>query len=112
MCYNISAFIYPCLLILNYSSPYFSWRVSHENASDSDRLWYNLFMVMHFLFYMISKHPLKISANSCTEGGGNLVSSMCVVFESKQTLHVFGYEAEENYSNLAPDYKQRIGDSR
>eukprot|EP00105_Crassostrea_gigas_P004833 XP_011418178.1 PREDICTED: heat shock 70 kDa protein 12A [Crassostrea gigas] len=52
------------------------------------------------------KDPLKISANTWTAGVGNLVSlktSTCVLFDSTQTFHSFGYEAEEKYSNLALD---------
>lgn len=54
------------------------------------------------------KDPLKISTPSWTAGSGGLVSlktSTCVLFDSKQTFHSFGYEAEEKYSNLALDDK-------
>lgn len=56
--------------------------------------------------YDYKKDPLKISANTWTAGVGNLVSlktSTCVLFDSTQTFHSFGYEAEEKYSNLALD---------
>ncbi|XP_052696765.1 heat shock 70 kDa protein 12B-like [Crassostrea angulata] len=52
------------------------------------------------------KEPLKISAKTWTAGVGSLVSlktSTCVLFDSTQTFHSFGYEAEEKYSNLAID---------
>lgn len=53
-----------------------------------------------------NRDPLKISANTWTAGVGNLVSlktSTCVLFDSTQKFHSFGYEAEEKYSNLALD---------
>lgn len=52
------------------------------------------------------RDPLKISANTWTAGLGSLVSlktSTCVLFDSTQKFHSFGYEAEEKYSNLALD---------
>ncbi|XP_052674336.1 heat shock 70 kDa protein 12A-like [Crassostrea angulata] len=53
-----------------------------------------------------NRDPLKISANTWTAGVGNLVSlktSTCILFDSTQKFHSFGYEAEEKYSNLALD---------
>lgn len=50
------------------------------------------------------KDPLKISASTWSAGIGTLVSlktSTCVLFDSKQKFHSFGYKAEEKYSNLA-----------
>lgn len=52
------------------------------------------------------KDPLKISASTWSAGIGTLASlktSTCVLFDSKQKFHSFGYEAEEKYSNLALD---------
>uniref|UniRef100_K1RRW5 Heat shock 70 kDa protein 12B n=1 Tax=Magallana gigas TaxID=29159 RepID=K1RRW5_MAGGI len=60
------------------------------------------------LLHEYKKDPLKISTATWTAGSGGLVSlktSTCVLFDSKQTFHSFGYEAEEKYSNLALDEK-------
>nr|XP_034302783.1 heat shock 70 kDa protein 12A-like [Crassostrea gigas] len=50
------------------------------------------------------KDPMAISTNKWTAGSGGLVSiktPTCVLFDSTGKFHSFGYEAEENYSNLA-----------
>lgn len=60
------------------------------------------------LLHEYKKDPLKISTTSWTAGSGGLVSwktSTCVLFDSNQTFHSFGFEAEEKYSNLALDEK-------
>lgn len=52
------------------------------------------------------KDPLKISINSWTAGSGAVVSlktSTCVLFDPKGEFHSFGYDAEDNYSELALD---------
>lgn len=54
------------------------------------------------------KDPSKISANTWPAGVASLVSlktSTCVLFDSTQTFHSLGCEAEEKYSNLALDNK-------
>lgn len=51
-------------------------------------------------------NPLKISANNWNSGVSNLVSMKtptCVLFDSTEKFDSFGFEAEENYSNLALD---------
>lgn len=55
-----------------------------------------------------NKDPLKISVSTWNAGVGTLVSlktSTCILFDSTQKFHSFGYEAEEKYSNLALDDK-------
>uniref|UniRef100_A0A8W8L5J3 Heat shock 70 kDa protein 12B n=1 Tax=Magallana gigas TaxID=29159 RepID=A0A8W8L5J3_MAGGI len=52
------------------------------------------------------KDPLKISTATWKAGSGGLVSlktPTCILFDSLGKFHSFGYEAEENYSNLALD---------
>ena len=54
------------------------------------------------------RDPLKISTNSWSAGVGQLMTaktSTCVLFDSAQKFHSFGFEAEEKYSNLALDDK-------
>lgn len=54
------------------------------------------------------KDPLKISTTNWTAGSGGLVSlktPTCVLFDQTGKFHSFGYDAEENYSNLALEDK-------
>lgn len=55
-----------------------------------------------------NKDPLKICSN--TWGAGTLMSlktSTCVLFDKNKKFHSFGFEAEDNYSDLALDDEHR-----